>query len=285
MAVVFALLALVGWGTGDIFVTKASRKFGDKNTYFWWLIFSGVIASLYIPFAGYPSDFFMFFIALIMCFFGAVGSLLYFKALQIGHSSLIGTISGAFASITVPLSIIFFGETITLFQGLYILLIIAGIIIASLNFSEFRTRSLKKMLSAPGVDIAFLVMVIWGIYWAFIRIPVESIGWFWAGYPGYLFFLVMIVLGMIKRNVFSVVQKKSTVFLFLIMSVFTTVAGFSYNLGITYGYTSIVAPIAGASPVLFVILTRFVFREPLRRSQTVGILLSLTGILLLSFSG
>ena len=70
----------------------------------------------------------------------------------------------------------------------------------------------------------------------------------------------------------------------LLMSGLTSMANFAFNLGITYGFTAIVAPVAGSAPVLFVIISRFVFKEALTGQQRLGILFSLAGIVLIGIS-
>jgi len=64
--------------------------------------------------------------------------------------------------------------------------------------------------------------------------------------------------------------------------VFVRIAEFSYNLGLSKGNASIVAPIAGANPILFVLFAYFIFKEPLKKHQIIGITLILTGIVMLS---
>ena len=57
-----------------------------------------------------------------------------------------------------------------------------------------------------------------------------------------------------------------------------------FNLGLTLGYSSLIAPVAGSSPVLFVVLSRFVFKEPLTGQQKTGIIFALAGIVLIGIS-
>ena len=59
-------------------------------------------------------------------------------------------------------------------------------------------------------------------------------------------------------------------------------AEFSFSLGISRGFTSLVAPIAGASPVLFVVLAFLVFKDPITKQQILGIITALIGVVLLS---
>lgn len=57
---------------------------------------------------------------------------------------------------------------------------------------------------------------------------------------------------------------------------------FSYNFAISIGQVALIAPIAGSSSTLFVVLAFLVFKDPIRRQQIVGIITTLIGIVLLS---
>ncbi|KKS97669.1 MAG: hypothetical protein UV73_C0006G0023 [Candidatus Gottesmanbacteria bacterium GW2011_GWA2_43_14] len=284
MAVLFALLALVGWGTGDIVVAKVSRKIGNRLTAFIWLIASFILSSLYLPLAGPVNDWPMLTAATLLGFAGTLGTILYFQALEIGNASLVGTISGAFPIVTVPLSILLFRESLSWVQFAAIFLTLAGLILSTLHTDDIKNRNLDRLLKEKSILFSFATLLIWGIYWTLVRYPVEKIGWFWTAYPSYLFFFVMIFFKMVKNYKIKTLMNIKLAFLILLMSSLTTIANFAYNLGITYGYTSIVAPVAGSSPVLFVILSRFVFRDKLNLQQKIGIITTLTGIILIAFS-
>ena len=64
--------------------------------------------------------------------------------------------------------------------------------------------------------------------------------------------------------------------------VLLTGGGFSLNFALEKGLTSIVVPIAGAYPALFVLLAFLVFKDPITRQQIAGIITTLVGIVLLS---
>lgn len=284
MAVFFALIALVGWGAGDIFVTLLSRKIGSRKALFLWLLGSFVLASLYVPFAKPISDYPMFIFIFILHLFGLTGTVLYFKALEIGNASLVGTIAGAFPIITVPLSVAIFAEKLGQIQILAIAMTICGLIFSTLHWQEIMKSNFSRLINEKSILYALVTFIIWGVFWTLIRIPVAKIGWFWSMYPGYLLFVLLPLFGFVKKISIGELKNRDNLKLIIPMCLLTLGANFGYNLGITYGYTSIVAPIAGSSPVLFVILSRFVFRDKLTSQQKAGIGLTLTGIVLIGIS-
>lgn len=284
MALLFALLTLIGWGVGDIFITIASRRSGYVQVTFWGQVFSVLITSLYIPVVGIPDDTPMLFLALILGLLLAGGTMIYFKALQVGNASLAGAIGGSFAVPVVILSMLFFGERLSFVQLVGIFLTIIGVILSSLKLQDLKSNNLRDLFSDVSVKYVLIAVLFWTVFYTFIRIPVERIGWFWSFYPANYFFLILLILGKIKKDSLMIFQDKRTMVNIILAMILILIAQFSYNIGITRGFTSIVAPVAGAYPMLFVLLARVVFKEKLTNQQKLGIISSLAGIVLISIS-
>jgi len=285
MAVFFALLTLIGWGVADVFATIAARKVGNRNLFFISQIFSTVLLALYIPFVGFPSDWVMFGVAILLGLLVARGTLFYFQALEVGNASLAGTIGGSFILPTVIFSVILFAERLSAVQIAGIAFVALGIILSSFNFKRLKKMKTDQIFSDRSVPLSLIAMLTWGIFYTLIRIPSEKIGWFWAGYPAFFFWIIMLLFGMVKRKEISEVLVNKKILLTVVMfTMLVTIAQLAYNLGILNGYTSIVVPIAGSYPVLFVILARIFFQEKLNPQQKVGVISSLVGIVLISFA-
>lgn len=160
MAILFALIALVGWGAGDIFITKATRKIGEGLTTFWWLIICFLISLVYLPFAPAVNDWGMIGVILLLSFFQIMAVVWYIKALENGNASLVGTIAGSFSLIVVILSMILYGETLQIPQIAGIIFISVGFVLSSLKKEAlFELRS-GKVFSDPGVGLAIIVFLI-----------------------------------------------------------------------------------------------------------------------------
>lgn len=283
MAIFFALLTFIGWGVGDLFVTIASRRLGFIASYYWAFVFGSVFVIGMIPFMGGISDWNMFFLAILLNIIHTTGNLSFFRGVEMGSASIVGTISGTFSMVSVILSLIFFKETLTMYQVLGIVLTVFGVILVSLKNNSF--KSISQIKTDKGVVYGFIALFCWGIYFAFVRIPAEKIGWFWTGMPLFLIALSLPVMGGLRKNMGKIfLDKKGFIATILYMVLCLLIGDLSYNIGILNGFTSIVAPIAGSSTVLFVILSRFVFKEKLTLQQKVGIISSMVGILLISFT-
>lgn len=283
--ILFAFIAFVGWGSGDIFGGIVSRKIKGYSASFWFYLFSFLIGSFMLPFFWYQLSGIrqqMWVIMIGLNFLLPVASVLFYEGLRIGNASLVGTIGSAFAALTVVLSVIFLGDKLTVFQIIPIVIIFAGLILSSLELKSFK---IKNIFADKGVPYALGAMVLWGIFFTFIRIPIREVGWFWPSYLNLLGVpLIWLYMRFKKIKLEKLSGFKMTMFAFL-SSLLVMVAAYSYNFAVMKGETSIVAPIAGSYPVLYVILSRFVFKDRLTKQQIMGIVVTLLGIVILSFLG
>lgn len=282
LGVIFALISYIGWGTGAFFEAITSRKLNVYSFAFWSLFISFIATSFYLPFEKNNLLLITPEIIILNCFlslFGLGGLILYLEGLKIENRALVGMIASSFPVISVILSIIFLGERVTLFQGFAILIIFFGIILSSLNLSKTEKR--RKIFS-KGIIFAILTMILWGIYYAFVKILVHKIGWFMPNYISYFTFVLIFLYLKIKKQKLEK-PNINNAFIPLVLSTFLVrIAEFSYNAGITKGFVAIIAPIAGANPTLFVLLAFLFFKESVKKLQIFGIVITLLGIILLS---
>jgi drug/metabolite transporter (DMT)-like permease len=281
-SIFFALLTFLGWGSGDIFSAVASRRIGAFRTTFW-------ITAITLPLLTLISPFFLpqlsgattgiIILALGLGVLVTVGYMAFAEALRIGTPSLVGVISGSFGGLVVILSIIFLGEHLNSWQVMAIVAIIAGLTLTSLDFAELKKRSIKLDRS---VALAFFAMVSWAIYFTFIKIPINHMGWFWpdfiAAISGTLFLLAF----GLRRIKLTRSEARRGIPPVLGGALLANGGVLTYAIALQHGSASIVAPIAGAYPVLFVILASIIFKDPVTSVQRLGMVITLTGIVSLS---
>ena len=204
----------------------------------------------------------------------------FYESLRLGSASLVGTISGAFPALVVPLSIIFLGEIVSLAQLMAIAVIMSGVIISTVNLDELKSKKIKL---GQGVVLAIITMVLWGIYWTFIKIPVQQIGWAW---PNLIAVLALPAIPILMKVRGIGLNLKSFQEARLPLSLNASIIGLatlSFNFAISVGGdVAIITPIAGSYPTLYALLAYFVFKDPLKINEIAGIVLTLTGIVLLS---
>ena len=281
-AIIFALISYFGWGIGDIFGTVATRKIGGYSTTFWYLVLQAIFV---VPLSFLFFDqlrnitLAIFILNVVLGVMGTAGLIAFYEGLRIGNSALVGTIAGAFAALVVVFSVIFLNEKISLIQLILIILIFTGILMSTLDFKDLKN---KAVWGNRGTVFALIAMLLWGIYWTFIKIPIQTMGWFWPGMISILTFPIVLLFMRIKRIGLEHPNKKGALRSLVMNALLLGIGAWSFNFAIEQGLTSIVAPIAGSYPTLFVVLAFLFFKDPITRQQILGIITTLVGIVLLS---
>jgi transporter family protein len=281
-SIFFAIVSYVAWGS-NIFGTAATRKIGPYKTTFWLLLFLIPIYALFcLLFPNglqnlTPS---LFIINLGLGIIGGLSMVLYYEALRLGNASLVTTISASFPALVVILSIIFLKESVTTLQLVSILIILFGVFLSSINFKDIKDGKFKL---DSGVILAVMTMVAWGIYYTFIKIPINQIGWAWPNLIASLGYPSILIVLKVKNIKVGLKDFRPRRYFLVLNAVFLGggLMAFNYAVGLG-GDVAIITPIAASYPTLFAILAYFVFKDPITKQQIVGIITTLVGIVLLS---
>lgn len=283
LPIIFALVSYVGWGVGDIFGVVSARKLGGYSTTLWSYIFSIIILTFLLPFApGNIRDFNLstLFLNILLAIIGAVGFVAFNEGMRLSNASLVGTIAAAFATLAAVLSIVFLGERITTLQATAIVIAFVGVVFCTFNFKDLKKG---KLIRNKGLILALVAMVTWGIYFAFIKIPIRQVGWFWPVYVGMISVLPLYLLFVRFRQIKIVKPTLKGALPYLLTGIITLrIAELSFNYAISIGLTAIVAPIAGSYPSLFVVLASIFFKDPITTQEKFGIVVTIAGVVLLS---
>lgn len=284
ISIIFALIAAVGWGIADIFGGLVAKKIGGYSSAVVSYILSLIIASLYIPFAihdlsGITLSTIIWLI--IITPIGVIPLIALYEGFQRGNASLIGTIGGANGILVIPMSLIFLGESINLNQTICIILVIIGVLLASLDFTELK---FKKIFSDKGIPYGLVAMITWAIWFTFVKIPINNIGWFWPAYISWLGFPLVLWYMKAKGKRFSFPKDSKHLMFSVLNALLLTAALFAYNFALANGQNAIVSPVSSTYPVLFAIIAYFVFKDRLTIQQLIGMVLTLAGIVFLSFA-
>lgn len=281
-AIIFALISFVGWGTGTLLEAVVIRKLNTYSFIICSYILSLFILSFYAPFVlGELKNltFNLLMLTLLISFIALfLGTLFYFEALRIGNRVLVGTIAAAYPLVAVVLSVVFLGDRVSLQQTIAIIITFAGLFLSAIDLRMLKSKFLFNKASL----LALMPMFTWGIYLAFIKIPIREIGWFWPNYIYFLFFPIIFLFLKLKKLKLEIPRAKNILILVIFSTILVRIAELSYNFAISKGLVTIVAPIAGSYPALFVILAFLFFKDPITKQQIIGIITTLIGIVLLS---
>lgn len=279
ISILFAILAFLGWGTGDIFGGLVARKVGSYSSAVLNYVLCIVLASFYIPFAlpelrnlNLESA-----IWLIILFpIGIIPLITLYEGINRGNASLIGTVSGSFGALVAILSVIFLGESLNSLQVISIFIVLLGLILSSLDLKKFNIR---QLLTDKGISFAIISLILWAIYFTFVKIPIRQIGWFWPAYISWWGFPLVLLYLKTKSIKINIPKDKKHVSFLLLNAIISTIALFSFNIAAARGQSSIIAPIASSYPALFALLAYFVFKDRLTKQQIIGMVITLGGII------
>lgn len=282
MAYVFGLITYLGWGSGDLFGTFATRRIGPYLTTFWAFAFAAILGAFYVPFALgnlHTVTPLLFAQTVLLGAIYIIGNVTFNEALRLSSAPIVGTVGGSFAALTVLLSYLFLGETISPLSIALIVMVFAGVFITTTAHNQKRDAGYAR-----GMILALVSFLFWGIYFTFNKVLMARMGWFW---PNYIPILLFPFIGayMKLRHMKVALPQKGTAIPLVLNAVALRGGDFAFNIGASLGLTATIAPFGGAYPTLFAILSYLVFRDPLNRKQIVGILIALCGIVALGFVG
>jgi len=281
-AIFFALVSYLLWGS-NVFGTIATRKVGAYKTTFWLLLFLIPIYaffSLLFP-AGLqnltPS---LFFLSFALGLIGGLSLILYYEALRRGNASLVMTICASFPALVVLLSVTFLKERVTIMQVIAIIVILFGVALSSINLKDFTSGKFKI---DSGILLAVATMLVWSVYYTFIKVPIAHLGPAWPNLIAALAYPAILVGLKIKNIKINLKDFKIIRYPLVFNAVFMGGGLLAFNYAVSLGgHISIVTPISASYPTLFAILAYFVFKDPIKKQQIFGIVTTLAGIVLLS---
>ena len=283
IAILLALLAYFGWATADTISIRLFRRnnpsiitvVGGIYRLALWLVLLPLFINQIKQITLRPLVF-----NLLAGFSSGLGLYFFGKATKTANSSLVTAISGGWGVSALILSVIFLKEKITLLQWLAIILTFVGLYFATFSPNWFKN---KKIFSQKGLIYALFAFLLWGFCGAFLKIPARSYGWYWTSVIMLIPYM-LVILTETKRiklkDLFHIVDYKYL----LLMVLFIALADMGYNGSFSVGGSAaITGTIGGSYATGSTLLTYLVYREKITKRQLLGIILSLTGVVLVSY--
>jgi uncharacterized membrane protein len=278
LAALLALCASLSWGVADFLggvkarvlpsltVLAASQPFG--------------LAALGIAVAvrgtGIPGDEVAW--AALAALFGTVGLFAFYRGMAAGALTVVTPIAAVAAAIPVIWGVAVSGDHIDGLQALGFVAALGGSVAASLELRAERTQI------AAGVGWAVLAMLCFGAYY----VPMHAAStqdWLW---PAFLFRCTSVTL------VWSVVLARRARptglrghWAALIAIGFLDTGGNALFAAASssHGLISVVSVLASLYPVVTVLLARILLGERVQRTQDVGVIVALAGVVLITAGG
>lgn len=283
--ILFALVAAVGFGVGEMWSAIPARKLSSTQLVFFELAISffvyQIIAVLWL--GSYP-----YINTQIILSAGLAGLFLtialfsFFRAIAVGKVGLVTPVINADALVVVVVGYLFFNEVFVFSSYVAIGGIIMGIFLLSANFNSLRNFSFRE----SGLGWALVSMVSFGVVTILYKVISESLSVFETllvvNIFATIFLLVCTPSNWPSYYQLQKIEKSTYIHLFgITITIIISLASLTYALTIAKS-VSVPAVIAGSSPLVSVVLARLIFKESLTSFQYLGAIIIVVGIMILS---
>jgi len=283
-SILAGLGGMFGWGLYDFFGGLFSRRIGNFKTFFWSQLAGLVFATLLIfAFAinlNIPTN-----IAILIpvaSILYATAYLLFFKGFELGNVSIISATMNLWAVFTMVFAFIFLGQRLSTFQFLGVLMIIAGVALVSLKWSDIKGRNIKLL---SGIKETILAALLFGIFWNLSDIISKQIGWLSTTLfvkIGIVLFMLLFSL-LVNRELSVAKTSQKIKMMILFAGVFEAAAVAFVNWGLTIGNAILVTPIASALSIVTIMMAVIFLKEKITKLQGIGVIIVMTGIVFTAF--
>jgi drug/metabolite transporter (DMT)-like permease len=158
VGVAFGLAAALCWGLADYNAAMASRAIGSFRVVLGFHIIATAILAVVVVATG-ALDGISGGDVLELLWVGALGALSYqtfYKALEIGPISIVSPIVSAYAAVSVVLSVIVLGESLTASQLAAVVVVMLGVMLASADLRQIHAIERRQAL---GLVLALVTVV------------------------------------------------------------------------------------------------------------------------------
>lgn len=172
----YGLIAAFCWGSTDVMASFAGRRLGSLHVVAIAQLASVVVAILLAVSQGVrlPSDPLAVFLAGIFGVIAAGAYLSFFTALRIGPLAVVSPVVAAYGGLTVVLSVLLRGETMTALQAIGAALATVGVILTGIVF-DGGWRGTR--IVGRGVLFSLLAMLLFTALTVGMATPIRAVGW------------------------------------------------------------------------------------------------------------
>ena len=275
---------MLAWGIYDFLGGVFSKRIGPFRALFWsQLAGAASVLLLALVFAvslNVPIRVVLLFPVAAILY--SAGYLFYFKGLEIGNISIVSATMNLWAVFTMLFAFIFMGQRLSLIEALGVPMILAGVTLASVNWSDIRNQRFQL---SSGVKEAVLGAFFFGIFWNISEIISEKAGWLLATLlvkAGIVLF-VLIFSFLVRREIGWKTAAPRTKYAVLIMGIIEAGAVAMVNYGLTIGQAILITPIASALSIVTITLAIVFLKDKVTKLQGLGMIAAIAGIVVTAF--
>jgi drug/metabolite transporter (DMT)-like permease len=170
------LSAALAWGTLDLITALGSRVIGSlRVTAAMQLVTAVLFLAIFVGTgATLPTEPRSLALAVLLGLIGAGAYLAYFTGLQVGPIAVVSGMVAAFGGLTVVLSVLLRGETLTLLQAAGATIATCGVLLTGIAF-DGGLRATR--FAGPGVVFAVVALVLFSLMAITTDVALETMSW------------------------------------------------------------------------------------------------------------
>ena len=293
MDLLLGISAALGWGVADFSARFSARRIGAFRTLMLMQFFGFTALSIFLWLTGGFSRSFApgwtpWAFAVIAGLINTFAGFCLYRSFEVGLISIAGPVSSSYPALTVALAIAS-GERISALRAAGLALTFLGMILAALTFAPDETHAVDPRTHhahahvSKGAMLAIIASVGYGfMFWwlGFHVVPLVGGGvsvWVIRGTT----FCVLLLIGLPTRQALPF-PRGNVWWVLFVTGLFDTSAFVANNTGLGRGHVAVVSVLASLYGAVTVLLSRIFLREPMERSQWLGIALIFAGIVLVS---
>jgi uncharacterized membrane protein len=279
--VIYGLSAALGWGLADFFGAVSGRRIGSIGAVISGQVLSAafmtaVLVATGTSLAPLGPDVWL---VLLNGAAAAFAYLTHYKALELGPVAVVSPIGAGYAVVGVVLAIVILGERPT---GLALIgagIAVAGVVLVSTDLRQLREGIENRL---PGLPWAIAAAIGFGVAGFLLSWISDRAGWvagLWGSRIAQVSFFLPVVV--VFRKELARVRPGSGLWIALLAGAADILGVVTFSVGSERGLNSIVLATSAIFPLIAVTLSVIVFKERLVANQIVGIVLVVSGLLLL----
>jgi transporter family protein len=284
LSILCGIGGMFGWGIYDFLGGVYAKQIGPFKSFFWSQL-AGLIFALLLIFA-FTINLNIPILVIILLPIAAIaysaGYLFFFRGFEIGNVSIVAATMNLWAVFTMLFAFIFMGQRLSAPQSLGVFMIISGVTLASLNWSNIKNQSFQL---SSGVKETVLGAFFFGVFWNISEVISEEIGWLlttlFVKFGIILFLLLFSYL--IKRELDLDKATTKTKCMVVLMGIIEAGAVAIVNYGLTIGDAILITPIASALSMVTIILAIIFLKDKVTKLQRLGIITAIAGIIVTAF--
>jgi len=284
LSILSGIAGMFGWGIYDFLGSVYAKQIGPFKSLFWSQL-AGLISTLLLLFVftiHLKVPILVILLLPIAAIIYSAGYLFFFKGFQIGNVSIVAATMNLWTVFTMLFAFIFMGQRLSIIQSFGVLMIISGVALASLKWSNIRNQRFQL---SSGVKETVIGAFFFGVFWNISEVISEEIGWLlttlFVKFGIVLFLLLFSFL--IKRELDLTKATTKTKYMVVVMGIIEAGAVAIVNYGLTIGDAILITPIASALSIVTITLAIIFLKDTVTKLQTLGIITAIAGIIVTAF--